>query len=118
MRDEKIAQENTHRNARACRAKAETCFNTFLQVPPTAARTWAESLSVDYHEHRQQVMLTRQFGLSNTCNLFPTLQRTGELGTEEFDQRLDHGIIRGALSQLVVQTLQDEGRLAAVNIAT
>jgi hypothetical protein len=50
------------------------CFDTFPfpQAPSAAARAWAERLGADYHEHRRQVMLTRQLGLTKTYNLFHT----------------------------------------------
>jgi hypothetical protein len=50
------------------------CFDTFPfpQAPSAAARAWAERLGAAYHEHRRQVMLTRQLGLTKTYNLFHT----------------------------------------------
>lgn len=48
------------------------CFETFAfpQDPPAASRREAEQLGEAYHEHRRQIMLARQLGLTRTYNLF------------------------------------------------
>jgi len=48
------------------------CFETFAfpQAPAGSARAEAERLGEAYHEHRCQVMLARQLGLTKTYNLF------------------------------------------------
>jgi hypothetical protein len=48
------------------------CFTTFAfpQHPRAAVRACAEGSGETYHEHRRQVMLARQLGLTKTYNLF------------------------------------------------
>ncbi len=48
------------------------CFQTFAfpQTPAEASRPKAEHMGEKYHEHRRQVMLARQLGLTKTYNLF------------------------------------------------
>jgi hypothetical protein len=48
------------------------CFETFAfpQAPTDEARAEAERMGETYHEHRRQVMLARQLGLTKTYNLF------------------------------------------------
>jgi len=52
------------------------CFETFAfpQSPAAAERAEAERLGETYHEHRRQVMLSRQLGLTKTYNLFHNSQ--------------------------------------------
>jgi hypothetical protein len=47
------------------------CFETFPfpQSPPATARAEAERIGEDYHEHRRQIMLARQLGLTKAYNL-------------------------------------------------
>jgi hypothetical protein len=48
------------------------CFDTFPfpQHSPAEAKVRAERLGADYHEHRRQIMLARNLGLTKTYNLF------------------------------------------------
>jgi hypothetical protein len=48
------------------------CFETFAfpQTPAESVRDEAERLGNAYHEHRRQVTLSRQLGLTKTYNLF------------------------------------------------
>ncbi len=68
-----------------------TCFETFPfpQNPPAEARAQAEQVGAEYHEHRRQIMLARQLGLTKTYNLFhdpactdDDIQRLRELHAE------------------------------------
>lgn len=76
-----LLQSNVHaawvrRNASTMRTDIRytptDCFETFPfpQSPSEVARAEAERLGEAYHEHRRQVMLTRQLGLTKTYNLF------------------------------------------------
>jgi hypothetical protein len=48
------------------------CFDTFPfpQTPSTEAKMCADRLGCQYHEHRRQIMLSRNLGLTKTYNLF------------------------------------------------
>lgn len=76
-----LLQSNTHeawvwKNASSPESRNRytptDCFETFAfpQTPAEPARAEAERLGEAYHEHRHQVMLSRQLGLTKTYNLF------------------------------------------------
>jgi SOS-response transcriptional repressor LexA len=76
-----LLQSNVHeawvrRNASTMRTDIRytptDCFETFPfpQSPPAPARAEAERIGEEYHEHRRQLMLARQLGLTKTYNLF------------------------------------------------
>jgi hypothetical protein len=76
-----LLQSNVHeawvrRNASTMRTDIRytptDCFETFPfpQSPPATARAEAERIGEQYHEHRRQLMLARQLGLTKTYNLF------------------------------------------------
>jgi hypothetical protein len=76
-----LLQSNLHeawvrRNASTMRTDIRytptDCFETFAipQTPAESSRAEADRLGEAYHEHRHQVMLARQLGLTKTYNLF------------------------------------------------
>jgi len=80
-----LLQSNVHeawvrRNASTMRTDIRytptDCFETFAfpQAPAEPVQTEAERLGEAYHEHRRQVMLSRQLGLTRTYNLFHSPQ--------------------------------------------
>lgn len=67
------------------------CFDTFPfpQDPSGEGKAWAGRVGGEYHEHRRQVMLARNLGLTKTYNLFhdsdctdADIQRLRELHAE------------------------------------
>jgi hypothetical protein len=54
------------------------CFDTFPfpQTPSTESRMCAQRLGCEYHEHRRQIMLARNLGLTKTYNLFHNAECT------------------------------------------
>lgn len=67
------------------------CFDTFPfpQTPTVEAKACADRVGAEYHEHRRQVMLARNLGLTKTYNLFHNsdctdadIQRLRELHAE------------------------------------
>jgi len=84
-----LLQSNAHeawvwRNASSLESRNRytptDCFETFPfpQEPAEAARAEAERLGEEYNEHRRQVMLDRQLGLTRTYNLFHDPECTDE----------------------------------------
>jgi hypothetical protein len=73
------------------------CFDTFPfpQVPAEPARAEAERLGETYHEHRRQVMLSRQLGLTKTYNLFhnPQCADADIARLRELHAAMDHAIL-------------------------
>lgn len=73
------------------------CFETFAfpQAPAESVRTEAERLGEAYHEHRRQVMLSHQLGLTKTCNLFHNPQCTDAdiARMRELHAAMDHAIL-------------------------
>ena len=95
-----LLQSNVHeawvwRNASSLESRnrytPSDCFDTFPfpQDSPPDAQTLAGRVAGEYHEHRRQIMLARQIGLTATYNLFhdpqcqePQIQRLRELHGE------------------------------------
>lgn len=82
-----LLQSNIHeawlrRNASTMRTDIRytptDCFETFAfpQNPSEESRSFSEQLGAAYHDHRRQIMLDRQIGLTKTYNLFHNPQST------------------------------------------
>jgi hypothetical protein len=73
------------------------CFETFAfpQNVSIAARTHAEQVGEDYYQHRQQLMLSRQLGLTRTYNLFHNRECRDEdiVKLRELHEQLDKAIL-------------------------
>lgn len=101
-----LLQSNVHeawvrRNASTMRTDIRytptDCFETFAfpQTPTESARSEAERLGETYHEHRRQVMLSRQLGLTKTYNLFhnPACTEADIVRLHELQAAMDRGIL-------------------------
>lgn len=73
------------------------CFETFAfpQNVSVAARTYGEQIGEDYYQHRQQIMLSRQLGLTRTYNLFHSRDCGDEdiVKLRELHKQLDNAIL-------------------------
>jgi hypothetical protein len=101
-----LLQSNVHeawvrRNASTMRTDVRytptDCFETFAfpQQPAEAARCSAEQLGAAYNEHRRQIMLARQLGLTKTYNLFhdPACADTDIARLRELHTEMDRVIL-------------------------
>jgi hypothetical protein len=73
------------------------CFETFAfpQAPAESAQAEAQQLGETYNEHRRQVMLSRQLGLTKTYNLFhnPTCMDADITRLRELHVAMDRAIL-------------------------
>ena len=101
-----LLQSNAHeawvrRNASTMRTDIRytptDCFDTFPfpQGPSAEDRAWAERVGEEYHEHRRQVMLARNLGLTKTYNLFhnPDCQDQDIQRLRELHAEMDRAIL-------------------------
>jgi len=74
------------------------CFETFPfpQNPSLEDREQAEQVGAEYHEHRRQIMLSRQLGLTKTYNLFhdPSCTDSEIVRLRELHAEMDRAIAR------------------------
>jgi hypothetical protein len=101
-----LLQSNLHeawvrRNASTMRTDIRytpsDCFDTFpFPQNPTAEQiSHASEIGAAYHEHRRQIMLTRQIGLTATYNLFNNPQNTDAdiARLRELHTQMDYAIL-------------------------
>ena len=101
-----LLQSNIHeawvrRNASTMRTDVRytptDCFETFAfpQNVSAAANARAEQVGDDYYQHRQQIMLSRQLGLTRTYNLFHNRECQDEdiVKLRELHKQLDNAIL-------------------------
>jgi len=73
------------------------CFDTFPfpQEPAPEDQEWAARVGAEYHEHRRQVMLARNLGLTKTYNLFhnPECQDENIVRLRELHAEMDQTIL-------------------------
>lgn len=74
-----------------------TCFDPFPfpQDAPQEVQNWASSVGAKYHEHRRQVMLQRNIGLTRTYHLFhdPACQDQDMVRLRELHAEMDRAVL-------------------------